>query len=70
MTTYKLGSSKMVYAPGMVAWAKNGYVFKKDRKAILGVITGGWGVPIAAAKALLSGKVAYKVEGEVVVFTA
>jgi hypothetical protein len=67
---YALGSNPMVYAPGMVAWAINGAHFKKDAPKMINVIASGWGVPVAAAKALVMGKVPYKVEGEAVVFEA
>lgn len=70
MQTYRLGSSPMFYAPGMIAWAKNGYAFKRDRKVMLEVVTKGWNIPEDAAKALLSGAAPYKIEGEVVVFEA
>lgn len=70
MQTYNLGSNGMIYAPGVVAWAVNGYKFKKDRKAMVRVIATGWNIPDAAATALLSGKAPYTVEGETVSFTA
>ncbi len=68
--TYRLGSASMIYAPGVVAWAINGYAFKKDRKAMVNVITSGWDIPVGAAEALLSKKASYTVEKETVVFTA
>lgn len=68
--TYRLGSSPMISAPGMIAWAKNGYAFKRDRKIMLEVVTTGWNIPEDAAKALLSGAAPYKIDGEVVVFEA
>lgn len=66
--TYRLGSSEMVHAPGVVRWAVNGYAFTKDRPYLRRVFIDGWGLPSAAADALLSGKVPYTVEGETVVF--
>ena len=54
----------MVFAPGLVAWAK------KDRKTLLAVMVQGWGLPKDTAKALLSKAAPYTVEGETVVFTA
>jgi hypothetical protein len=66
--TYRLGSNSFVSAPGIVAWAINGYAFKRDRENMILVISS-WGVPREAAKALLSKSVPYTVEGETVVFT-
>jgi len=70
MKTYRLGSSKIFHAPGMVAWAINGAHFKKDRPAMIRVIADGWNVPEDAARALVTKQVAYTVENETVVFTA
>jgi len=70
MKTYRLGSSPLVHAPGIVAWARNGYAFPKDRKAMTRVIADTWSIPASAAKALLSGKSPFTVEGETVVFSA
>lgn len=69
--TYRLGSSSMVYAPGVFRWALNGYKFNSplDRKVSVRVLVEGWSVPRAAAIAVLSGKVPHAVEGEEVVFT-
>jgi hypothetical protein len=67
---YVLGSNEMVYAPGIVEWAINGAHFKKDVPVVTKVIAEGWGVPVEVAKALVTGKVPYKVEGEAVVFVA
>lgn len=68
--TYRLLSSPMVSAPGLVAWAINGYAFKRDRKVLLNVITSTWGIPKGAAASLLSKSVPYTTDGETVVFTA
>jgi hypothetical protein len=70
MQTYRLGSNSMISAPGLIAWAKNGYAFKRDRKVMLEVVTTGWNIPEDAAKALLSGSSPYKIEAETVVFEA
>ena len=75
MQTYRLGSSPMVHAPGVVAWAINGYAFKRDRANMVRVICEGWqGVPEHAAHALLSKRAAFTIEdsaqGDVVVFEA
>lgn len=65
---YRLQSGPMVFAPGLIAWAINGYHFKRDQAAMLRVVTATWGVPKGAAKALLSKQVPYTVEEEAVVF--
>jgi hypothetical protein len=49
----------MFFAPGIVAWAINGAQFKRDRKKMITVISGGWGIPIPAAEALVLKKVPY-----------
>jgi len=69
MKTYKLGSSPMIYSPGIIAWAINGAKFKKDVPAMVRVVSDGWGVPYSDAEALLIGKVPYKIEDDVVVFS-
>lgn len=70
MTTYRLGSSKMIYAPGVIIWAINGYAFKRDRAAMLRVVLAGWDIPKKVAKGLLSKQIPYEVQGETVVFEA
>ena len=50
---YRLGSNTMCHAPGIIAWAINGYKFKKDREAILNVVLA-WDIPEQVAKDLLS----------------
>lgn len=67
--TYRLGSNAFVYAPGLIKWAINGYAWKSDQPQMIAVVAS-WGVPEAAAKALLSKQAPYTVEDEVVVFTA
>lgn len=70
MPVYRLGSNELVHAPGVVAWAINGYAFKRDRVVLRRVIVDGWpGVPDAAARQLLSGSAPYTVDGDTVVFT-
>ena len=67
--TYRLGSTDMVSAPGMVRWAINGSYFEKDRAQLVNVIAKTWGVPEDAAKALVMRQVPYTIEDEAVVFT-
>ena len=71
MTTYRLASAPMLYAPGMIAWAQNGYAFKNDQPVILNVIQSAWPtVPEHALKDLLAKRVPHKiVEPEIVEFS-
>ena len=70
MPIYRLGSNELIHAPGVVAWAINGYHFKRDRAVLRRVIVDGWpGVPDHAAQQLLSGAAPYHVDGDTVVFT-
>ena len=70
MKTYTLGSTSLFCAPGIVAWAINGAQFRKDRKKMIFVISGGWGIPIEAATQLVLKEVPYIVtEDEAVQFT-
>lgn len=71
MKTYRLASTEMISAPGMIRWAINGYAFKRDRAIMAKIITEGWpGLTKEATKALLSKSVPFTVEEETVVFTA
>lgn len=70
MTTYRLGSSEMCSAPGIVRWAINGAKFKRDRAAMANIIAQGWSIPNDAALALVTGKASYTLDGETVVFDA
>jgi hypothetical protein len=70
LKTYRLGSNSLVHAPGVVAFAIDGYRYEKDRQYALDMITACWPVvPEEAARALLSLEAPYTVEGNVVVFT-
>lgn len=68
MATCRLGSSPLIFAPGIVAWAVNGYKFPKDRKSVANVIQQTWNLTENCAKALLSGTVSHRVDGDAVVF--
>lgn len=71
MPVYRLGSSQSVHAPGLIAWAINGYAFERDRATLHKVIVDSWpGVTESAAHQLLSGKASFTVDGDTVVFTA
>jgi hypothetical protein len=66
--TYRLGSAPMVHAPGLVAWAINGYAHKADRATMETIISDSWSIPIGPTRALLSKAVPYTVDGDAVVF--
>lgn len=68
--TYRLGSSGLVHAPGLIAWAINGYAFKRDQKNLLRIVADSWGIPKDAAHKLLSKEVPYRIENDVVIFAA
>lgn len=68
MPTYRLGSSTLVHAPGLIAWAINAYAFPRDRAAILRVVIDTWpGLPDETARLLLSGDLAHRVENDTIV---
>jgi hypothetical protein len=68
--TYRLGSAEMVHAPGLVRWAINGAKFERDRKTVTNVIAATWSIPYEAALALTTGKAAFALDGDTVVFEA
>lgn len=59
--TYRLGSSEMVNAHGIVRWAINGYAFKRERRKLEDVLLAWPGIPRSAIKKLLSQEVPYTV---------
>jgi hypothetical protein len=65
--TYRLGSSPVIYAPGVVKWAQTH--FRSAPELMTKVIQDGWGVPVEAAWALCAQTVRFWVEDDVVVFT-
>lgn len=68
---YRLNSSPAVYAPGILAWAQNGYAFPRDRAVMLNVMMSAWpGVPEWVMKDLLAKKIPYRVVDETVEFQA
>lgn len=68
--TYRLGSNDFVNAAGVIRWAINGASFERDRPKMVNVVSQTWGVPEAAALALLTRQVPFTVENGAVVFTA
>lgn len=69
-TTFALGSSPAVSAPGILKWAMNGYHFKRDRKNLVNVMKSGWdGLTDEQWHGVLSGKIAHVIEDETVLIT-
>nr|WP_295468855.1 hypothetical protein [Mesorhizobium sp.] len=68
MPSYRLGSSPLVHAPGLIEWAINAYAFPRDRAVILRVVTETWpGLPEAHARLLLSRGLSYGLEHDTVI---
>jgi hypothetical protein len=63
MARYCLQSSPMIHTPGVIAWAINGYAFKRDQPQMLRIVRDTWSIPEEAAKALLSKAVPYEIDG-------
>lgn len=66
--TYRIQSSPLLYMPGIMNWAINGYKFDKDRAAIRRVLTDGCNMTQECADALLSERVPFVVVGEDIEF--
>jgi hypothetical protein len=66
----RLVSSEMVHAPGVFAWARNGYAFPGDRRSMINVISQTYKLKPAIAKKLLSGSLPYEIVDDAVVFQA
>jgi hypothetical protein len=64
----RLQSAPMISTPGVLAWAINGYKFKRDRKKLLRVFVDGYGGPNAPPAdvydKLLKGEIPYTVDAE------
>jgi hypothetical protein len=68
MPTYRLSSSRLVHAPGLIEWAINAYAFPRHRTAILRVVTETWpGLPEEHAVLLLSQGLSYQLDDDTVV---
>jgi len=68
--TFHLHSTGLIHTPGILAWAINGYKFKKDRKRIMDVFKAGFegqGMSEEVMHKLLAGEIPFKVEGSTVV---
>jgi hypothetical protein len=61
MTTYTLGSSSFVHAPGFIVWAINGAAFPSDVAKMINVVSKGWNIPESAAAALVLKKVPFRI---------
>ena len=59
-----LTSTEMVYAPGILRWAMNGYKFKRDRKVMIRVMQAWPGLTDAEWAGVLSGEIPHAVEGD------
>jgi hypothetical protein len=66
--TYRLGSSGLVHTPGFMRMLLHAYGVPCDRAWALRTLSEGWSLPEAAAIAVLSRAVPYRVEGDNVVF--
>ena len=68
-TRYNLGSSGLVYAPGIISWAQAFYLSDPDHA--VGVVADTWGLPRDAAEFLLANPECAEVreDDEVVSFT-
>lgn len=64
----RLNSSEMVGAPGLIAWAINGYAFKRDQKKLREVVGETWNLKDSVVHDLLSKKIPHQVVGSVVEF--
>lgn len=66
---YKLTSNRAVHSPSILKYFINGYQFECDRVAVLNVFVASYqGIPMDTVRRLLSGEIAYQIEGENVVF--
>ena len=63
---FRLGSSDLIHAPGIVVWARSLALTDADKAAQ--IISDGWSIPLWAAQDLVTGRSAYRIEGETVVF--
>lgn len=65
--TFRLGSSPLVSAPGIIAWAINGAHFEDDAPKMISIVENTWGLDHEVAKALVMGTVPYEIENETVI---
>lgn len=68
MPTYRLGSSSLIHAPGLIAWAINAFAFPRDRPVTLRIVTETWpGLEEEHARLLLTRALSYTIEDDTVV---
>jgi hypothetical protein len=68
--TFRLASTEMVHAPGLLRWAMNGAKFKKDRPKMRNVMKS-WPTDLTDKEwdGVLLGTIPHTIEGDVVVIT-
>lgn len=64
---YRLGSSWMFNAPGVLRWAIEGYKIPDQQDGMVKIFENGYGLPAEVARGLLSGQIPHRVDGEVVI---
>lgn len=65
---FRLGSSDAVHAPGIVVWARSLALTDADKAAQ--IVADCWSIPLWVAQDLVTGRSAYRIEGETVIFPA
>jgi hypothetical protein len=72
MKEYRLTSTQMVHAPGIVRWAIHGYQTgdEKDKLAMVKVLASWKSVPTGLIFDLLEGKTTFTVEDDTVIIQA
>lgn len=66
MTEYRLHSSDLVHTPGFLIWAILGA--QSDHDKMVDIMVRGFDLPTQVASDLLSGKLSYLVDGDMVIF--
>ena len=65
---YRLQSTREIHTPGIIRWAQHSYQFSESQEKMVEIVSDGYGLPEPVTRSLLSGDIAYRVEGEDVVF--
>ena len=65
-TEYRLHSTGLVYTPGFLNWAIVGAM--NDHEKMVDIMVKGYDLPRQVASDLLSGKLSYLVDGDMVTF--
>jgi hypothetical protein len=66
---FTLTSNSLVFAPGVLRWAMNGYKFKRDRANMVKVMESWPGLSKAEWRGVLSGEIPVTVEDDKVLIT-